>query len=156
VISLFIANPHTTGAAKMANLPEMVVVHCSATPAKMDVGAKEIDRWHRQRGWLGIGYHYVIRRDGTVEEGRPEDRPGAHAYGYNKVSIGICLVGGLSTRKRPYNNFTKEQFAALRKLIDSIFLRYRIRRVVGHRDLDPHKDCPSFDVKSWAEHVGLL
>jgi len=123
----------------------------------MDIGAKEIDRWHRQRGWLGIGYHYVIRRDGTIEKGRPEERPGAHAYGYNQTSIGICLVGGLSTRKRPHNNFTPKQFNSLRDLIKDIFRRYSaVRKVVGHRDLDPGKACPSFDVETWVRHVGLL
>ena len=60
-----------------------LVVHCAATPPEMDIGAKEIDLWHRQRGWSGIGYHFVIRRDGRVEAGRPLDRPGAHAQGFN-------------------------------------------------------------------------
>jgi hypothetical protein len=74
---------------------ERIVVHTAATPEGRDIGAQEIDRWHRQRGWRMIGYHYVIRLDGTVEEGRDETIPGAHARGYNRTSIGICLIGGM-------------------------------------------------------------
>ena len=65
-----------------------LVVHCSATPASRDIGAKEIDLMHRQKGWRCIGYHYVIRRDGRVEAGRPENEPGAHVEGHNGHSLG--------------------------------------------------------------------
>ena len=72
------------------------MVHCAYTTATMDIGAKDIDRWHREKGWLGCGYHKVIRRDGTVEDGRPMNKAGAHVRGINRQSIGICLAGGMS------------------------------------------------------------
>ena len=70
-----------------------IVVHCSATPPKMDIGVREIRTWHIKRGFVDVGYHYVIRRDGSVETGRPHDTQGAHVRSFNKFSVGICLVG---------------------------------------------------------------
>ena len=67
---------------------------------------RDIDRWHRERGWLKIGYHYVIKRDGTVETGRELEEVGAHAKGHNAISVGICMVGGLSEDNEPETNFT--------------------------------------------------
>lgn len=73
----------------------LLIIHCTATPAGREVSRAEVDRWHRQRGWNGIGYHYLIHLDGSIEQGRPEERMGAHCKGYNACSIGICYVGGL-------------------------------------------------------------
>ncbi len=128
-----------------------LVVHCSATPADMDIGAKEIKQWHREKGWLDIGYHYVITRDGDVETGRPEDIPGAHARGYNQVSLGICMVGGTKKDKRTQeNNFTEAQFATLRRLLEGLESDYPNAEVIGHRDLPGViKGCPSFDAGGW-------
>lgn len=130
---------------------DYLVVHCAATKASMDIGAADIKAWHRKQGWLDIGYHYVIRRSGAVETGRPEDRPGAHARGFNHVSIGICLAGGVGEDgKTPENNFTDAQFAALRQLLNDLIQRYPHAKIVGHRDLpNVNKACPSFDVKEW-------
>ena len=72
---------------------EYIMIHCAATRADMDIGAADIDRWHRQRGWRKIGYHYVIRRNGEVETGRDMDAVGAHCKGMNDKSVSICLVG---------------------------------------------------------------
>lgn len=128
---------------------EYLVVHSSATPPTMDIGRQEIDQWHRQRGWWGIGYHFVIRRDGTIESGRPESKAGAHTYGYNSKSIGICMVGGLSeVGKKAEKNFTEKQWDALETLIESLVISYPTAEVVGHRDLGRTK-CPSFDVREW-------
>ena len=72
-----------------------IILHCSATPASMDIGAKEIRDWHvNGNHWRDIGYHWVIRRDGTVEKGRPEYQVGAHCLNHNANSIGVCMVGG--------------------------------------------------------------
>lgn len=130
---------------------DYLVVHCAATKASLDIGAADIKAWHRKQGWLDIGYHYVIRRSGAVEAGRPEDRPGAHARGFNHVSIGICLAGGVGEDgKTPENNFTDAQFAALRQLLNDLIQRYPHAKIVGHRDLpNVNKACPSFDVKEW-------
>lgn len=133
----------------------LLVVHCAATKATMDIGRKEIQMWHVQQGWLAIGYHFVIRRDGTIEEGRPHDVIGSHVKGRNHDSLGICLAGGIDAKGKPEDNFTAEQKASL----DALLWRmtsgvdfegaYKDLPICGHRDLDPGKACPSFDVKSW-------
>lgn len=122
----------------------------------MDIGLAEIDRWHRQKGWLRIGYHYVIRRSGETEYGRPIDSVGAHVHGFNDISVGICLVGGVAalmtggTAGAPAeNNFTDAQMAALETLVTSLHGRWPAAKIIGHRDLDPKKECPSFDAAAW-------
>lgn len=129
-----------------------IAVHCAATPAGMDIGVKEIDRWHRTKGFLKIGYHFVIRRTGQIELGRDEDEIGAHVQGYNAVSIGVCLVGGVDADdvSKAENNFTKEQFSTLRTLLERLQIQYPDAEVLGHRDFpDVAKACPSFDVRAW-------
>ena len=73
-----------------------IIVHCSATAEGKDFKEKDIDKWHRQRGFTCIGYHYVVDLDGKIEVGRPESQIGAHCKGYNSVSIGVCYVGGVA------------------------------------------------------------
>lgn len=138
---------------------DMIVVHCAATKPSMDIGAREIGQWHRAQGWLAIGYHFVIRRDGQVEEGRPHDVVGSHVQGYNERSIGVCLVGGINDKGQPEDNFTDAQKAALHALlwrytsgIEHEGL-YADLPVVGHRDLDKGKACPSFDVQAWLKSL---
>lgn len=134
-----------------------LIVHCSATKASMDIGVDEIDRWHQERGWLGIGYHFVIRRDGTIENGRMIDQQGAHAKGFNRNSLGICLVGGLNDKNRPEHNFTVQQMASLDKLMKELYDHYPIRLIAGHRDLpNVNKACPCFDVTEFREEIGLF
>jgi N-acetylmuramoyl-L-alanine amidase len=135
---------------------DLIVIHCADTPANMDIGVKEIDRWHRQRGWLGIGYHYVIRRNGKVEYGRDLSKVGAHAEGFNAHSIGICMVGGCKMegdKQVPENNFTPEQWATLEKLVLRLLIEYPKCKVVGHNDLTDKKACPSFKVAQWLESL---
>jgi N-acetyl-anhydromuramyl-L-alanine amidase AmpD len=111
----------------------------------MDIGAKEIDDWHKERGWDGIGYHYIIRRNGKIEAGRSELLTGAHAKGYNRLSIGICLVGGDSEA-----DFTMAQYLSLYSLKGRLSKKYNNPEVLGHRDLPGvDKDCPCFDVKAF-------
>ena len=135
---------------------EFLVVHCSATPPAMDIGREEINRWHIQRGFDCIGYHYVIRRDGRVEKGRPDDRPGAHEPGLNGRSIAVCLIGGVDSSKKmnPENNFTQEQFDSLRALLIRLKSVHPKAAVIGHRDAPskPNKACPSFSMPDlWKE-----
>lgn len=136
----------------MSNSPIVrIVVHYSATYPEQDIGVSEIDRWHRDRGWSKIGYHYVIRRDGYVERGRPESEIGAHVLGHNTGSIGICWVGGLdraSGSNVGVDNRTPEQKQALAKVLRDLTARYPGAEVVGHRDLAATQ-CPGFDVKTW-------
>lgn len=127
-----------------------LVVHCSASPPSAKVDAKVIDRWHRERGFLRIGYHFVICRDGTVQEGRRTSEVGAHAEGFNSRSIGICLVGGVNRAGGAEDNFTPEQKEQLALLLKSLRMEFPNAEVLGHRDLpNVKKDCPSFDVRSW-------
>lgn len=135
-----------------------IIIHCSATPPDADIGAAEIDRWHKERGWSGIGYHYVIRRNGTRENGRPLNTVGAHAAGYNTDSIGVCLAGGVRReggRLLAENNFTAAQWATLRKTVLELLPRFPRARVIGHHDVEPAKACPSFDVAAWLAREGI-
>ena len=105
--------------------------------------AAQIDTWHRDRGWkFGIGYHYVIRRNGEIEPGRPEWMVGAHCVNHNSHSIGVCYEGGLDIRGQPADTRTAEQKASLRRLLEALRQRYPHALIVGHHDLNPHKDCP--------------
>lgn len=136
---------------------DFIVIHCSDTPARMDVDAKEIDRWHKDRGFLQIGYHYVIKRDGTREKGRSLDAVGAHVAGYNHKSVGICLAGGrASVGTEPEDNFTAEQWISLDLTLRELRAEYPMARIVGHRDLDENKNCPSFDVQEWLKGLPHL
>ena len=131
---------------------DRIVVHCSATPTKMDIGANTIRGWHvLERGWSDIGYHYVITRDGKVQNGRPLERSGAHSRGYNKHSIGICYVGGLNNDMESEDNRTEAQKVAMYDLIVDLCVRFpNVHDICGHCDLKGvTKTCPIFDVKDW-------
>jgi len=127
-----------------------IIVHCSYTPPSMNIGAETIRDWHvNGNGWSDIGYHYVIRRNGEVELGRPIERAGAHVRGHNADSIGVCLVGGMTKDKTaPDCNFTKAQWFALAALLAKLEADYGVKTVYGHRDFSS-KDCPCFDVRAW-------
>jgi N-acetyl-anhydromuramyl-L-alanine amidase AmpD len=125
---------------------DTVIVHCSATPPSMDIGVAEIRQWHLDRGWRDIGYHYVIRRSGATEEGRPLEVPGAHAKGFNNESIGICLVGGGDEKF----DFTWPQMITLVQLVTHLDEVFPIEKILGHRDLtNVNKACPCFDVQEF-------
>lgn len=131
----------------------LLIIHCTATPAGREVSRAEVDRWHRERGWDGIGYHYLIHLDGSIEQGRPEERVGAHCKGYNAHSIGICYVGGLDKQGHPTDTRTNAQRHALRQLLLALRQRYPHAAIRGHRDFNPHKACPCFDAT--AEYADL-
>ena len=123
----------------------LIIVHCSATPEGRNVSVADIDRWHKAKGWNGIGYHHVVDLDGTVEPGRPESEVGAHCLKHNKNSIGVVYVGGLaSDGKTPKDTRTPQQKAALVKLLTELKRRYPNATIHGHRDFAA-KACPSFD-----------
>lgn len=134
---------------------QYIVVHCADTTADMDIGAKEIDRWHRERTFIKIGYHFVIRRDGSVEKGRALDEVGAHVQGYNEKSLGICMVGGAKKGEAgkllPDNNFTQAQWTSLIALLLWLKVQYPKAEIVGHNDLTTKKYCPSFVVGAWLQ-----
>lgn len=130
-----------------------IIIHCSATPEGKPFTVENIRRWHTLpvskggRGWSDIGYHYVIYLDGSVHNGRPVEKIGAHCAGQNAKSIGICYVGGLaSDAKTPKDTRTEAQKRALRQLVATLRKKYPKATVHGHREFAA-KACPCFDVK---------
>ena len=141
---------------------DSIIVHCSATKAGQDFTAADIDCWHRERGFNGIGYHYVVRLDGKLEKGRDVSLAGAHCKGWNKRSIGICYIGGLDENGRPADTRTNAQKRVLYQIIMDLQREYNILQVLGHRDTSPDlngdgviepyeyvKACPCFDVRAF-------
>lgn len=126
-----------------------IIIHCSATKPDMDIGAAEIRQWHVDKGWNDIGYHFVVRRNGVVEPGRPVEHVGAHTQGHNTHSIGICMVGGINRSGQPDSNFTWRQWAALHDLVCELVEKHPNATVTGHRAYTTAKACPSFDAVSW-------
>lgn len=127
---------------------KQAIVHCTYTPAGLNIGAKEIRQWHLKRGWRDIGYHVVIRRDKIVEPGRPFFEVGAHCKGHNLDSIGIALVGGMSDNQLPVFNFTETQMLML-----GSYIRY-LRVIIPGLEVHGHnwysqKECPCFDVEQY-------
>jgi N-acetylmuramoyl-L-alanine amidase len=144
--------------SKVREKTDYIAIHCSATSEKQNIGAADIDKWHRKQGWQAIGYHYVIRRDGTVEQGRDEKVVGAHVQGFNEVSVGICMAGGVDANdvNKAKNNFTEAQFESLKKLLVDLKSRYPKAKIQGHRDFpNVKKACPSFDVATWLKQTQL-
>lgn len=133
---------------------DLLIVHCAATPATLDIGAKEIRQWHLDKGWSDIGYHFVIRRNGEIELGRKEEKIGSHVAGHNARSLGICMVGGVNRQNDPQNNFTAKQFATLDRLLRILKAKYPQATVHGHNEFS-NKACPSFDVQTWARSRNL-
>jgi len=126
---------------------DKIIVHCSATPEGRDISAATIDKWHKERGWSGIGYHFVVKLDGTIEYGRMVDKVGAHCKGHNKSSIGICYIGGCDSDMNAKDTRTNEQVATLLELIRILKKMHPGVEVFGHRDFST-KECPSFDAKN--------
>ena len=125
----------------------LLVIHCSAVKPDQTSSAAQIDTWHRKDNhWkFGIGYHYVIRRDGTIEPGRPEWMVGAHCLNHNAHSLGICYEGGLDINGEYDDTRTPAQKAAMRTLLEELHARYPRAVILGHRDLNPENDCPGFE-----------
>lgn len=126
----------------------LLIIHCSATMPGQRVSVQDVDRWHRQRGFESIGYHFYITVDGTIWTGRPLEKAGAHCKGYNAHSIGICYEGGLDEEGHPKDTRTLLQKAALVALINKLREAFPAISVVGHNDLNLHKACPCFSVVS--------
>jgi N-acetylmuramoyl-L-alanine amidase len=132
-----------------------IIIHCSATRPEwyekktLAAKVKEIKRWHvEERKWSDIGYHFIIDRDGQIANGRSVDVAGAHTAGKNANSIGICLIGGHGSNPTDkfLDNFTPEQEAALKTLVEDLqSLHSDIEKVSGHNDY-VNKACPGFKV----------
>lgn len=131
-----------------------IIIHCTATPEGREVSIAEIDSWHRQRGFNGIGYHYVIHLDGRLSRGRSVETPGAHCVNHNSRSIGVCYVGGTDRQGRAKDTRTEAQRRALLKLCRELKQKYPKATIHGHNEFAA-KACPSFDVQAWRKEVGL-
>lgn len=138
-----------------------IVIHASATKEGKFFDSEDIDNWHKEKGWSGIGYHYVVLLDGMIEKGRKDEKKGAHVKGYNKNSIGVCYIGGLDKNGKPKDTRTDLQKESLAELLKRLKWIYPKAEIVGHRDfsedkngngkIDPSefmKDCPCFDAKT--------
>ena len=136
-----------------------IVIHCSATRSTRDYTAEQLLRDHKTRGFRTVGYHFYIRRDGSVTQHRKLLEVGAHCRPWNRCSIGICYEGGLDENGKAADTRTPRQKEALHRLVHELLQRYPEAKVVGHRDLSPDtnyngivdpweriKECPCFEV----------
>lgn len=139
-----------------------IVIHYSATAIESDFTADDIDAMHRRRGFKEIGYHYFIRKDGTVEAGRDLTQPGrfeqgAHSKGENDESIGICYEGGVrkSAPNVGFDSRTDKQKQAMELLIKELLkTRFSGAVVKSHRDMPgAATQCPGFDATRWWDEV---
>lgn len=130
----------------MRNL-NRIILHCSATREGKDFSADTIRDWHvKGNGWSDIGYHWVIRLDGSIEVGRPLEKSGAHTKGHNKDSVGVCYIGGLDENGKPKDTMNPEQEKAWRMIVLSLRTLYGDLTIHGHNEFSA-KACPSFIVK---------
>ena len=150
-----------------------IIIHCSDSPEGRNDKAEDIRRWHKQRGFNDIGYHYIIDLDGTIEQGRPIEQAGAHCTGHNRNSIGICYIGGAYWRDgvnakgkpikgkdgktvlMPKDTRTVAQYNALTKLLKELKEQYPNATIHGHGEF-ADKACPSFDVQQWLSDNNLI
>ena len=123
-----------------------IILHCSATPGGRDVTVDDIRRWHLANGWDDIGYHFCIYADGSTHRGRDLDKSGAHTYGHNRNSIGICYIGGVDKDMNPTDTMTEMQDIAVIELVKSLRLMFGELSLHGHNEFSS-KSCPSFDVQ---------
>jgi len=151
--AISIKNSHAKGRFKKVKLEytkrpiNQIIVHCTATPSNKNFYVNDINAWHKARGWIGIGYHYLILLDGTIQIGRPVGQVGAHTRYKNKRSIGIAYVGGLTfDGKIASDTRTSNQKAALEWLVGNLADQYAVKRISGHNE-HSSKACPCFNVK---------
>lgn len=131
-----------------------IIVHCSDTREGKSFTVANIDRWHRERGWKGCGYHYVITLDGKVEQGRPEQIVGAHCSGRNSESLGICYIGGRDMVGKIKDTRTEAQKKAMVTLIRQLMQTHgiSIKDVRCHNEFST-KACPSFSVQKLHKEI---
>ena len=135
-----------------ADSVRFLVLHCSASRCNQDYSVEQLRRDHKARGFYDIGYHFYIRKDGTMTQHRKLLEVGAHARPYNRCSIGICYEGGLDEQGKPCNTMTTEQETRLIDLFRNLKILFPKAKIVGHRDLPgtTPKECPCLDAGSWA------
>ena len=131
-----------------------IILHCTATKEGVEVFAKDVDKWHKNKGWQMIGYHYLVDLDGKVEKGRPDNMNGAHTVNHNSKALGVCYVGGLDKNSKSKDTRTPEQRFALFKLVMELLEKYnlKIEDVHGHYEF-ANKACPCFDIPTFRKEL---
>lgn len=124
----------------------LIILHCSDSDIPSHDKISVIREWHLARGWKNVGYHYFIRKCGTIDTGRPEDEIGAHCKGFNKNSIGICLSGR--------SEFTEQQFLSAASLVLKLMDKYNLGLIdiVGHNEFSK-KTCPNFKIEEVTKRI---
>ena len=124
----------------------LIVVHCSATRVNQDFTVEQLEACHKARGFDTIGYHYYIRKDGTVTRHRRLTEVGAHCRPYNRCSIGVCYEGGLAPDGSPKDTRTPVQRRVLSKLLTDLKRLFPRALIRGHCEMPGAvpKACPSF------------
>jgi len=133
---------------------DKIICHCSATPEGRAVTVRDIDKWHREKGYNGIGYHYVIGLNGEEWKGRDINLTGAHTQGQNYNSIGVCYIGGCDKNMKAKDTRTPAQRIALLNLVKDLKGQFPKATIHGHNEF-ASKACPSFDVKLWIKENKL-
>ena len=133
-----------------------IILHCSATRCNADYPVEQLLRDHRARGFRTIGYHFYVRRDGSVSQHRRLLEVGAHCRPFNRCSIGVCYEGGLDAEGHPANTLTREQTGALERLLRKLLKTFPQAQLKGHRDMPGSvpKACPCFDCSSVFRSIG--
>lgn len=126
---------------------DKIILHCSATREGKNFTNEDIERWHVERGFRKIGYHFVVYLDGSVHKGRDISEVGAHCRGHNENSIGICYIGGLDSNGKPNDTRTEAQKKSLVNLVEELKLQFPKATVHGHKEF-ANKACPCFEVKN--------
>lgn len=156
-----LTEPENKALKKSKRTINEIIVHCSATPEGRKTTVEEIDTWHKQKGWSGCGYHYLIYVDGSIHLGRDVNKAGAHCSGHNTYSIGICYIGGVEgtlnekgqivpkkNKKGLYidkDTRNEKQKASLIYLLKELRKLYPSAKIYGHHDFDKGKSCPCFE-----------
>ena len=129
-----------------------IIVHCSATYPEQKCTVDDIRKWHKERGFNDIGYHFIVEKNGNIVNGRKINLAGAHCQGHNARSVGICYIGGLDAKGYPTDTRTEWQREALTSLIDSLCNLYPINKISGHNQYSS-KACPCFNANKEYSHL---
>ena len=123
-----------------------LIIHCSATREDRDYTPEQLKHDHLQRGFIDVGYHFYIRKDGSVTQHRRLNEVGAHCRPFNRCSIGICYEGGLDAKGKPTDTRTIAQRGSLAKLLIELTQKFPKAAIRGHNEMPGAtiKECPCF------------
>lgn len=133
---------------------DKIIIHCTATPEGRTVTIADVTKWHKEKGYKTIGYHYLIGLNGEIWAGRSIEQSGAHTIGQNANSIGICYVGGCDKNMQPKDTRTPAQINALKSLLQQLKTKFPNTTIHGHNEF-ANKACPSFNVQEWLKENNI-